>query len=75
MREPFLYKSLGSVSFEEYIMIKIKNISEAQIDEISCQIAGAFYDYNYAPNEKGLRMYIKPQGYVCLYECYCSCCV
>ena len=40
-------------------MIKIKNISEAQIDEISCQIAGAFYDYNYAPNEKGLRMYIK----------------
>ena len=39
-------------------MKKLKNLTKAQLDEISHQIADAFYDYRYDPVESGLRKYI-----------------
>ncbi len=40
-------------------MIKLKNLSEAQLDEISHQIADSFYEHSYNKNDKGLRMFIR----------------
>ncbi len=39
-------------------MIKLKGLSESEVEVISKQIADAFYDYNYNEDDEGLIKFI-----------------
>lgn len=48
-------------------MKKINDLSDAQLDEISHQIADAFYDYRYNEDDKGLLKYITSRESMFIY--------
>ena len=48
-------------------MKKLKNLSDVQLDEISHQIADAFYDYRYNADDRGLLKYITSRDSMFIY--------
>ena len=48
-------------------MIKLSGLTREQVQEISCRIADAFYDYPYHEDDLGLKIYIRSRQDMHLY--------
>ena len=48
-------------------MVKLKNLSDSEVEVISKQIADALYDYRYNEEDKGLIKYIPDREAMYIY--------